>query len=608
MFRIRRIYDEVLPGNRNALDQVKTIMRSRFSAIPAEEIDQLGRHLQDPFLKRFLAILFVAENLRQRVQGFAFVLHEPQIRFCYLDWIATQAGKSSGGIGGALYARARQEAAAFGSKGLFFESLPDEALLCPNEALLAENRKRLRFYEQYGARPIIGTAYEKPYKTDQTCMPHLMFDGLGRAERPARDFVRAVVRAILERKYAGYVPADYINMVENSIDQDPVHLREFRYVKPSAVSASIPERPLDRIALVFPDQHFTHHVHEQGYVEAPVRIRSILKEIAGNRLFEMVAPSAFSEKHITGVHDTDFVNFLRRTCREIEENRYVYPYVFPIRNKTRLPKDRYILAGYYCIDTFTPLTRHAYTVARSAVNCALSAAKEILNGRRLAYALVRPPGHHAERRSFGGFCYFNNNAIAAQYLRAFGRVAILDLDYHHGNGQQDIFYQRADVLTVSIHGNPGFAYPYFSGFSDERGEGEGEGFNLNLPLPEEVDGDRYRKALSIALQRVVDFNPVFLVVALGLDTAKGDPTGTWSLTPRDFEINGRMLGELGLPMLVVQEGGYRTRTLGANARHFFEGIAATHLASIQKKNAPDRGRALPFKPSPQTVPDPAPKK
>jgi len=584
MFRIRRIYDEVLPGNRNALDQVKAIMRSRFPAASSEEIDRLGHHLHDPFLKRFRAILFVAENQRHRVQGFAYLLHEPQIRFGYLDWIATQVGKASGGIGGALYERVRLELAALGAKGLFFECLPDEALLCPSEALLAENRQRLRFYEQYGARPITGTAYEKPYKPDQSCMPHLMFDGLGRTASLERDFLRAVVRAILEGKYAGYAPADYVNMVVSSIDQDPVRLREFRYVKSSAVSAAVSVRSCDRIALVFPHQHFTHHIHEQGYVESPVRIRSILKEIAGSSLFEMVAPSDFPEKVITSVHDVDFVNFLRRTCKAIEENRYVYPYVFPIRNKTRLPKDRYILAGYYCIDTFTPLTRHAYTAARSAVNCTLSAAREILRGRRLAYALVRPPGHHAERRSFGGFCYFNNNAIAAQYLRPFGRVAILDLDYHHGNGQQDIFYRRSDVLTISIHAHPGYAYPYFSGFKDERGEGDGEGFNLNLPLPEEMDGEKYRKALSAALQRISDFHPVSLIVSLGFDTAKGDPTGTWSLTPRDFELNGRLLGELGLPTLVVQEGGYRSRTLGTNARRFFEGIAASLFRAFPKSN------------------------
>jgi acetoin utilization deacetylase AcuC-like enzyme len=598
MFKIRRIYDDVLPGNRNALDQVKAIMRSRFSEVSAEEIDQLGHHLRDPFLKRFRAILFVAENQRQRVQGFAYLLHEPQIRFGYLDWIATRLGKASGGIGGALYDRVRQELAAMDARGLFFECLPDDAALCPSEALLPENRQRLRFYEQYGARPIVGTAYEAPYKPGQSCMPHLMFDGLGRTARLERNFLRDVVRAVLERKYAGYVPADYVTQVVASIDQDPVRLRELRYVKSSRVSAAVSASARERIALVFPHQHFSHHIHEQGYVESPVRIRSILKEIAGGSRFEMIAPSAFPEKVITRVHDTDFVNFLRRTCKEIEENRYVYPYVFPIRNKTRLPKDRSILAGYYCIDTFTPLTRRAYTAARSAVDCTLSAAREILNGRRLAYALVRPPGHHAERRSFGGFCYFNNNAVAAQHLRDFGRVAILDLDYHHGNGQQDIFYRRSDVLTVSIHGHPAFAYPYFSGFRDERGEGEGEGFNLNLPLPETVDGEKYRTTLSVALQRIRDFRPVFLIVALGFDTARGDPTGTWSLTPRDFELNGRRLGELGLPTLVVQEGGYRSRTLGVNARRFFEGIAATHFAPLPERRAP-RARNSKMLPPPE---------
>ncbi|MFU8768746.1 MAG: GNAT family N-acetyltransferase, partial [Desulfotignum sp.] len=196
-----------------------------------------------------------------------------------------------------------------------------------------------------------------------------------------------------------------------------------------------------------------------------------------------------------------------------------------------------------------------------------------LAGRRIAYALVRPPGHHAERRAFGGFCYFNNAAVAARYLREQGRVAILDIDYHHGNGQQDIFYHRSDILTVSIHGHPEFAYPYFTGFDDETGTGEGEEFNLNLPLAETVDGKTFRAALIRALAKVAEFGPDFLVVCLGLDTARNDPTGTWSLTPRDFFKNGQMIGATGLPLLVVQEGGYKTRNLGVNARHFFEGLA-----------------------------------
>jgi acetoin utilization deacetylase AcuC-like enzyme len=149
---------------------------------------------------------------------------------------------------------------------------------------------------------------------------------------------------------------------------------------------------------------------------------------------------------------------------------------------------------------------------------------------------------------------------------------MLDVDYHHGNGQQDIFYHRADVLTVSIHGNPDFAYPYFTGFADERGNGEGEGFNVNIPLPEQQDGPQYRKALERALKRIVAFRPTILVVPLGLDPAKGDPTGSWHLVAADFEANGRMIGALHLPTLIVQEGGYRTRTLGVNARHFFRGL------------------------------------
>ena len=202
---------------------------------------------------------------------------------------------------------------------------------------------------------------------------------------------------------------------------------------------------------------------------------------------------------------------------------------------------------------------------------ALTAAREILAEDELPMRWCEPPGHHAERRAFGGFCYLNNNAIVAQHLSAYGKVAILDVDYHHGNGQQDIFYRRSDVLTVSVHGHPAFAYPYFSGFEDEKGEGEGEGFNMNLPLPEEVGGVPYRKALEKALKRIAMFGPQFLVVALGLDTAKGDPTGTWSLMPKDFEENGRMIGGMGLPIVVIQEGGYRIATLGKNADRFFQG-------------------------------------
>ena len=184
-------------------------------------------------------------------------------------------------------------------------------------------------------------------------------------------------------------------------------------------------------------------------------------------------------------------------------------------------------------------------------------------------SLVRPPGYHAERRAFGGFCYFNF-AAAAHYLSSFGNVAILDLDYHHGNGQQDIFYERSDILTLSIHGHPRFAYPYFSGFEDEKGSGTGAGFNVNYPLPEGIDGEKYREVLEKSLKNIRKFDPDFLIIALGLDTARGDPTGTWTLQARDFEENGKMVGRLHLPTLVIQE--YNSRNLGVNARHFFVGL------------------------------------
>ena len=578
MLKIRRIYDDVLPVNQDALRQVKTILRSRIGEVRSEEIEEISAKLRNPFKQRFRPVLFVAENMRRKVMGFAMLLHEPQIGFCYLDWIATQ--NTSGGLGGTLYDQVRREAVALNSRGLFFECLPDSIEGCPDEKLLKENRARLRFYERYGARPIINTAYETPVNADDSCMPHLVYDGLGQNQPLQRSFARKVVRAILERKYAHYCPPNYVEKVVRSFREDPIQLRALHYVKPEAIYTSVEGRSAEQIALVVNDRHHIHHIHEHGYVESPVRIRSILVELEKSGLFDPIKPRSFPDKHIYAVHDMDFVHYIRRACEQVPEGKSLYPYIFPIRNKMRPPKEPSVLSGYYCIDTFTPINRNAYPAARRGVDCALTAAREIIAGRRLAYALVRPPGHHAERRGFGGFCYFNNCAITAQYLLSYGKVAILDIDYHHGNGQQDIFYRRSDVLTVSIHGHPNFAYPYFSGFPEDVGESEGEGFNLNLPLPEAVDGKKYRKALSQALQRIEAFGPDFLILALGLDTAKSDPTGTWNLIAGDFESNGRMIGELGLPVVVLQEGGYRTRTLGVNARRFFWGLAATGLTAL----------------------------
>ncbi len=576
MFGIRRIYDDLLPINRAAIREVQHILRVQFPDLSKKDIDKLPEQLRNPLKYRFRSILYVAEAQRGQMLGFALVLHDPQLRFCCLEYISAAKKMTGRGIGGALYERLREEALALGTVGIFFESLPDDPKLCRDPAVLRQNRARLKFYEQYGARPVAGTAYETPVKEGEDNPPYLVFDDLGQGiDLPAQS-ARQIVRAILERKYAHLCSKEYIEKVVASFRDDPVRLRPFRYL--SAMTPPPPPRgavPADRqIPLVVNDKHEIHHVRERGYVEAPVRIRSIVRELERTPYFRRTPVSRFSEKHIRAVHQGDFVSYLKAVCARLSEKEAVYPYVFPIRNAARPPKERAIRAGYFCIDTFTPLTRNAWLAATRSVDCALTGARLLLKGHRIAYALVRPPGHHAERRVFGGFCYFNSAAVAAHHLSAHGKVAVLDIDYHHGNGTQEIFYERADVLTVSIHGHPRFAYPYFSGFEDEKGSGPGSGFNLNLPLPEHVDGAAFRRALEKALRRIARHKPLFLVLALGLDTAQGDPTGTWSLQPKDFLENGRLLGALSLPILVVQEGGYDSRVLGTNARHFFTGLWA----------------------------------
>ena len=574
MFRIRRIYDTVLPVNRQAIAQVQQILRDQFPALDKKDIKKLPEQLTNPLKYRFRSILSVAEDDKEGLKGFALLLHAPDLKFCYLEYISAAEKMTGRGIGGALYERLRAEARGLGVVGIFMECLPDDPALCRDPQILAQNKARLKFYEQYGARPVAGTAYETPVTEGDDNPPYLVLDDLGQGVELPAARARKIVRAILERKYAHLCPQSYIDLVVDSFRDDPVALRPFRYLK-AEVARPVPldRHPVDRqIALVVNDMHDIHHIRERGYVESPVRIRSILREIEPTGLFHRVPVRRFAERQLKRIHAADFVDYLKTMCATLPENKALYPYVFPVRNAARPPKEMAVKAGYYCIDTFTPLTHNVYLAAKRAADCALTAARQVLEGQRLAYALVRPPGHHAERRAFGGFCYFNNAALAAEELCGFGKVAILDIDYHHGNGTQDIFYARRDVLTVSIHGHPRFAYPYFNGFEDETGVDYGLGFNLNLPLPEHLDGAGYRVALARAIKRIRRFKPAFLVVALGLDTANGDPTGTWSLKGPDFVENGRLLAALDLPTVVVQEGGYDSRVLGSNARHFFKGL------------------------------------
>ncbi|HEY5642030.1 MAG TPA: histone deacetylase family protein [Woeseiaceae bacterium] len=572
MFRIHKVFDVTTATNRQLISQVQAMLRVQFQLLSERDIAKLPSQLANPLKHRFRSILLVAEDGNATVRGFAMLLHAPDLDFCYLDYICAGRGETGGGIGGALYERVREEAFQLDVIGVFLECLPDVPELSPDATIRKQNVARLRFYERFGARPIVNTAYETPLKPGDSDPPYLVFDNLGQERRKLRrDQARQIVRAILERKYGSVCPPEYVDMVIASFRDDPVRLREPKYTKPDEVQAD--RRPKSRrIALIVNEQHQIHHVNDRGYVEAPVRIASIRKELERTKLFEELEPRSFGIAPIEAVHNPEFVSFLRRACANVPPGKSVYPYVFPIRNQARPPKELPLRAGYYCIDTFTPLNANAYKAARRAVDCALTGAESLLDGNRVAYALVRPPGHHAEYQAFGGFCYFNSSAIAANQLSRHGKVVLLDIDYHHGNGAQDIFWRRKDVLTISIHGHPRYSYPYFSGFEDEKGGGDGKGYNVNLPLQENLDGEQYRKVLAAALKRIDKFAPQFLVVALGLDTAKGDPTGSFTLLSRDFRENGRMIGALGLPTLVVQEGGYRTQTLGVNARHFFVGL------------------------------------
>lgn len=581
MIRIRRIFDDILPCDVRVIAEVQDILRAQLPLLSEGTIRKLPEQLRNPLKYSFKSILFVAEGVRGSVKGFALLQHAPDLRFSYLDFISAAEHMTGGGIGSALYERVREEALSLNTIGLFFECLPDDPNLCKDPVILKQNSARLRFYERYGARPISNTSYETPLNEGDDCPPYLVYDNLGKIRNLFRNQTRKIVRAILERKYGDLCPIEYIDMVVGSFEDNPVRIRGPKYVKKDVSTDIKPIRSMEKlIVMAVNDKHEIHHVHERGYVESPVRISALLKKLEPSGLFERVKVRHFHERHIRAVHENKFIDYFKKVCSLIEPKTSVYPYIFPIRNNARPPKELPIRAGYYCIDTFTPINENAYLAAKRAVDCALTVTQKVLReGYRLGYAMVRPPGHHAEYRAFGGFCYLNSAAIAAHYASAHGRVAVLDLDFHHGNGTQNIFYKRSDVLTISIHGEPGFAYPYFSGFRDETGEGDGAGFNKNYPLPEKIESGQHREVLAKALRRIMRLKCSILIIPLGFDTAKGDPTGTWNLLPKDFLAMGRMIGSLRLPTIVIQEGGYRIRSLGTNAYNFFMGLwekALTH--------------------------------
>ena len=313
--------------------------------------------------------------------------------------------------------------------------------------------------------------------------------------------------------------------------------------------------------------------------EKPERAEIILERLAEVGLGVVRPPQAFSLDAVTRIHDPRMVRLFETAAAEwaaLGRPGAAFPFTFFARGMRadRVPETLEGRLAYFCFDAGTPITATSWPAIRSAADVALTGARAISEGARAIFSLCRPPGHHAGSDHYGGYCYLNNAAIAAQSLldSGAGRVAILDVDYHHGNGTQQIFYARRDVLLVNIHATPDEEYPYLLGFADEPGAGLGEGFNLNLPLPWGTEWPVWSAALEAGCGRVADYAPDVLIVSLGVDTYKGDPISQFKLDHEHFTRMGARIARLGLPTLFVMEGGYAVAEIGINAVNVLTGF------------------------------------
>jgi acetoin utilization deacetylase AcuC-like enzyme len=339
---------------------------------------------------------------------------------------------------------------------------------------------------------------------------------------------------------------------------------------------------------VFSPRHATHAGQSElvaGAIvpafEMPRRAEIIRARIAEVGLGPVREPGDWPLDVARKVHAPDYLDFLAgihaRWQAEGNEGTAL-PFVWPVPGLRRdVPPARVDgLLGFYTFDGGAPFVAGTWNAIKSSHDTALSAADLALEERSSVFALCRPPGHHAARALAGGYCYINNAAVAAQHLRDSGaaRVAVLDVDYHHGNGTQAIFYDRPDVLVVNVHADPVVEYPYFLGHADERGEAEGEGFTLNLPLPHETEWPVWEAALGIGLERIADFAPDMLVISLGTDTFHADPISRFRLDTPHYPLIGARIRALGVPTVFVMEGGYAVEAIGVNAVGVLTGFEA----------------------------------
>jgi acetoin utilization deacetylase AcuC-like enzyme len=341
--------------------------------------------------------------------------------------------------------------------------------------------------------------------------------------------------------------------------------------------------------LIASDAHLGHaglvelvNGREVPCFETPERAVAIREALMATGDYRLEDPDDHGPDPIAAVHQLELIDLVEHAWDDAMAagrgpDRPLLPDTFLLREYAgrmalpELPLGRHDRLGAYCFDTATPIVAGTAEAARAAVDIGLTALDHVLDGAPLAYGLCRPPGHHAGRNLIGGYCFFNNAAIVAESVLARGaeRVAILDVDFHHGNGTQQIFWERGDVLYVSLHGDPRGIYPYYSGYATERGAGDGEGTTLNLPLPPGTDGDAYLAALAEGLDVIRDFDAdAPLVISLGFDTHHADPICNLALRTEDYARIGAAIVRLHQPVVALQEGGYAVEALGANAVAF----------------------------------------
>jgi acetoin utilization deacetylase AcuC-like enzyme len=309
------------------------------------------------------------------------------------------------------------------------------------------------------------------------------------------------------------------------------------------------------------------------YLENPDRMDQILNALRETEWAEIFEPSDFGLDPILAVHDKDYIDFLASCWTEWldskpKDSSVFLPATFALRHQPKRPKSLLGRGGYYIMDLSACIVEGTYQAARASANCALSAASSVVNSHSSAFALCRPPGHHAGKDYAGGYCFINNAAVAAQWLSSKGNGAVLDVDYHCGNGTQDIFYSRDNVMTISIHADPDFEYPSYYGHASERGRGRGFGYHHNFPLPKGTNDDLYLAALDRALELIRDYKPKYLVVSAGMDIYTDDPLGAIKVTTNGIREIGARIASLNLPAVIVMEGGYNNETLGRNITAF----------------------------------------